>query len=167
MKKSAIVPGSFDPVTSGHIEVIRAASAIFDQVFVVILNNAEKKSGFFTPDERLKILKAALSDMKKSGMTNISAILYDSLTSDAAHDLNAGFIVKGVRSQLDFQYEFELSEIMRRFDSSLQTIWIPSSPENVCISSTYIRELIKYGLFDNNAFASGTSEVIREICIKK
>ena len=137
--KKAIITGSFDPITAGHIDLVRRAAMIFDEVVVAVLSNAEK-SGMFSPDERLELCNAAVSSIDGA-----SAVLCEGLTSDAAHKVGAKFIVRGARSATDFDYEYELSNIMKRFDPEFETIVLPASPELSMISSTYVRELVKYG----------------------
>ena len=161
--KNCIIPGSFDPVTKGHTELFRVASKMFDKVFAVILVNSEKKSGMFTSDEKLKILNSAIDTLKNEGICNVEAVLFSGLTTDSAIQLNADYIVKGVRNATDFSYEYDLSQISRRFAPNLETVFIPSKAESACVSSTYVRELIKFGKWDSDDFAEGTSEVIREI----
>lgn len=139
-ERIAIVTGSFDPITSGHLDLVKRASIIFNRIYVVILANTEKKSGLFAPDERLELAKTAISDIP-----NAEALVWSGLTSDIASSLGAKFIVRGARSATDFDYENNLAQIMRRFDPALETVILPTSPELSAISSTYVRDLIKYG----------------------
>ena len=126
MSKFAIVPGSFDPITAGHFEIIRRAAAIFDHVTVAILVNSEK-AGTFSPDERLEAANAAIRELEKDGITNVDARVFRGLTVDAARDAGAGYIVKGLRNTSDFDYEFGMAEITRRFDENIETVFLPSS----------------------------------------
>ena len=162
MSKNAIVPGSFDPLTAGHFDVIRRAAAIFDRVTAAILVNSEK-SGLFSADERFAIVNAAIEELKKEGITNVVAKVFAGLTVDAARESDAAFIVKGVRDATDFDYEFGMAEITRRFDPEVETVLIPSRPDLMHVSSTYVREILKYGKGDERAFAPGTATVIRSI----
>ena len=161
--RSCIIPGSYDPVTSGHTSLFRTASELFDKVYVVIAANTEKKSGFFSPEERLQILTEAIDALKAEGFTNIEPILHSGLITDCASELGAKYIVKGVRNANDFTYEYDLSQIMKRFDESVETIFLPSESSLACVSSTYVRELIKYGKFDSKDFAKGTASLIRKL----
>ncbi|MDD6095033.1 MAG: pantetheine-phosphate adenylyltransferase [Clostridia bacterium] len=153
--KYAIIPGSFDPVTLGHVDIIRRAAHLFDKVFPVVLVNTEKRY-MFTEDERLRILKCACRSIE-----NAECHVFEGLTSDFAESVGAGFIAKGVRNTTDFDYEAGLSQIMKKFDSRLETVLIPSAPELSYMSSTYARERIKYGC-DLSDFADG--ETARLIC---
>ena len=112
MKRIAIVPGSFDPLTAGHADVIKTAASLFDEVKVVVLVNSEK-TGTFTPEERLTVARAAVERMKEDGVTNVTAHLCSGLTADAAREFGAAFVVKGLRSAGDFDYEFGMAEITR------------------------------------------------------
>lgn len=140
--KNAIITGSFDPVTSGHEDLIRRAARLFDQVTVVILANTEKKSGMFTPEERLRFVELTIGGL---GLPNVSARIFSGLTSDAARELDAEYIVRGARNASDYDYESNLSLIMKRFDPRLETIILPTDPALSMISSTYVRDLLQYG----------------------
>ncbi len=138
--RHAIVTGSFDPVTAGHADLFARASALFDRVTVVILANAEKSSGFFSAAERLRFVEETVADLD-----NVDAVVYGGLTSDIARELDARYIVRGARSATDFDYEYGLAFIMKRFDPALETVILPARPEYAMISSTYVRELLRYG----------------------
>lgn len=138
--RRAILTGSFDPVTSGHENLIRRAAEMFDRVTVVILANTEKASGLFPPADRLRFCEEVCRTIPGA-----DAVLWGGLTSDAAKELDAKFIVRGARSGGDFDYEYNLAFIMKRFDPELETVILPSMPELSAISSTYVRDLLKYG----------------------
>ena len=160
--KRAIFPGSFDPLTAGHYDLIKRAASIFGGVTVAILVNSEK-TGLLTAEERLAVVNAAIDEMKKDGVCNVDARVFTGLTVDAAREAGAKFVVKGVRNAGDFDYEFGMAEITRRFDSEIETVLIPARPEYMHVSSTYVREILKYGKGDARAFAPGTEDVIRSI----
>lgn len=152
-----MITGSFDPVTSGHLDLIKRSASMFDDVWVVIVANTEKKSGLFTPDERLELMEAAID-----GIPNVRAMVYGGLTSDAAAQIGAKIIVRGARSATDYDYEYNLSLIMKRFDPTLETIILPTSPQYAAISSTYVRDLLKYNcpLADSVPCPELTMEVV-------
>ncbi|MBQ8370426.1 MAG: pantetheine-phosphate adenylyltransferase [Clostridia bacterium] len=156
----AIITGSFDPVTSGHENLIRRASPLFEEVTVVILANTEKKSGLFDPADRLAMVQACID---ATGLTNVKAILYGGLTSDAAHELGADYIIRGARNATDFDYEYNLSLIMKRFDPAFETIILPTDPTLSMISSTYVRDLLKYGCELGDAVPEACREMMREL----
>ena len=138
--RHAVITGSFDPVTSGHEDLIRRAAAMFDRVTVLILANTEKASGLFPPSERLRFCEAVCS-----GIPGADAMLWGGLTSDAMEKIGARFIVRGARSGSDFDYEYSLAAIMKRFDPAIETLVLPAAPTLAEVSSTYVRDLLKYG----------------------
>ena len=154
-KRTAIITGSFDPITSGHMDLIRRSSALFDRVYVVILANTEKNTGLFTADERLEMARLAL---EAENLKNVTAEVYPGLTSDFAEKVHAGYIVRGARSGADFDYEYELSLIMKRFDEKLETVILPASKDTCMISSTYVRDLLKYGCALDGSVPDGCRE---------
>lgn len=137
--KKAVITGSFDPITVGHIDLLKRTIALFGNATLVILVNGTKNS-MFTEDERLKICKDAIKDIKGAKVA-----VSDGLTSDAVLSLGANIIVRGARNATDYDYEYNLANIMKRFDPSLETVILPTDPALSMISSTYVRELIKYG----------------------
>lgn len=159
----AIITGSFDPITSGHENLIRRASTLFDEVTVVILANTEKKSGLFDPADRLTMVQSCID---ATGLSNVKAMLYGGLTSDAAHMLGADYIVRGARNASDFDYEYNLSLIMKRFDPAFETIILPTDPSLSMISSTYVRDLLKYGCDLGDAVPEACREMMLELYSK-
>lgn len=157
--RRAVITGSFDPVTSGHLDLIRRAADIFDEVYAVIVFNAEKKSGMFSPEDRLKLLECAISELRE----NVHADMFSGLTSDYIHSVGAKFIVRGARNATDYDYELGLSLIMKRFDSEFETIILPSSPSLSAVSSTYVRELLKYGCDLGDAVPDSCRELMLKL----
>ena len=146
-ERICIVTGSFDPMTSGHADLLIRASRLFDRVHVVVLDNGKKDStggGMFTYEERLTILQTAVDELRSAGIANVCAESFTGLTSDYAKKVGAKFIVRGARNASDFDYEVSLAEIMKRFDPELETVILPADPKRACISSTYVRELLRY-----------------------
>ena len=151
-----MITGSFDPVTSGHLDLIARSAKMFDEVWVVIVANTEKKSGLVTPDERLSLMEAAVS-----GIPNVRTMVYGGLTSAAAEQLGASVIIRGARNATDYDYEYTLSLIMKRFAPDIETIILPTSPEYAAISSTYVRDLLKYGCDLGDAVPDGCRALIQ------
>lgn len=161
--KKAIVPGSFDPVTLGHVDLIRRAADIFDEVHAVVMVNAEKRnSGLFTPEERLAILESAVGHLP-----NVKCALQYGLASDYTRKNGIGFIAKGIRNATDFDYEYGLSEIMKRFHEGIETVFIPADPALAYMSSTYARERIRYGCELSDIADEKTAALIAEIIERK
>ncbi len=157
MKKIAIVPGSYDPVTYGHLDLIKRAAAMFDKVYATILVNGEKQ-GCFTTEEKAELLKCACRDME-----NVEIIAHSGLTSELLRELGAKFIVKGARNATDFDYEHSLTEIMGRLSPGCDTVILPSRPELFHVSSTYARELLKYGCDLSDIADSETAALMRKL----
>ncbi len=162
--RTAIITGSFDPITSGHADLITRAAKIFDKVYVVIVANTEKANGAFHPTDRLTFVQKTIEALP---CDNVSAVLYGGLTVDIAHELGAKFIVRGARSATDFDYETHIALIMKRFDPELETIILPTSPETSAISSTYVRDLLKYNCELGDAVPDACRDLIKEIYNKK
>lgn len=155
--KTALIPGSFDPITLGHLDVIERAAQIFDRVVVAVSENAEKNT-MFTAGERLEAARLATAHI-----INVKCVICSGLLSECARDNGAGTLVKGVRGATDFDYELQLAGIMRSFDGRLDTVLVPARAEYAHISSTYARELIRYGCDLERALPKSTIPYLREI----
>ena len=164
--KKAIITGTFDPLTKGHADVIRTASEMFDEVHVCVLNNAEKRT-MFTEAERLAIASKAIESMKGDGITNVMAKSYSGLTSDYMAEHGIKYIVKGIRNATDFDYEYGMAQIMTKFLPGSETVFIPAKPEHIHISSTFVREIIKYGGPLEDALPEGCAELVRSLYERK
>ena len=138
-KRIAIVPGSFDPMTLGHLAVVIKASEMFDGVVVAIMNNPDKKC-FFSLAERKKIAESTCA-----GIPGVRVVTADGLLVDLARAMGARYIVKGVRNSIDFEYEQNMAKINKELAPEIQTVYIPSDTALEVISSSFIRELIKNG----------------------
>ena len=136
--KIAVFPGSFDPVTLGHLNLIERAARIFDHVYVCTVPNGEKH-GMFTPEQRLEMLRLAVA-----GLNNVTAELWPGLLTDYAKEKGAQFLVRGSRNGTCFEEEYALAQIYRGLDPELDTIVLPAEPKYLHFSSTMVRELIKY-----------------------
>jgi len=136
MDRIAIFPGSFDPITKGHENIILRASLLFDKIIVAVGNNSDKNS-FFTLEQRVEFIKQTF--VTKSG---IEVDTYDGLTVEYCKRMNARFILRGLRNSLDFEYEKSISQLNRNLDSDVDTVFLITSPEFAAISSTIVREII-------------------------
>ena len=139
MKKTAIYPGSFDPITNGHVDLIHRASKLFDEVIVAITQNVSK-SGFLSIEERTLAANNALNSLN-----NIRVLSFDSLLVDFAKKHNAKIIIRGLRAVSDFEYEFQLSGMNKRLNPHIETLFMTPSEEFANISSSLVREIFLLG----------------------
>ncbi len=139
MIKTAICSGSFDPVTLGHLDVIRRAAACFDRVWVCVSPNAEKRNQLFTPEQKLMLVEAAVAELP-----NVEAELFPGLLADFAVAHGANVIVRGVRNATDFDVEYQMALINRGIHPRLETMLLPASAEYQHFSSSMVREMIRY-----------------------
>ena len=138
--KIAIYPGSFDPITLGHLDIIRRAARCFDKVFVCVLYNCDKKAPMFSPEKRLEMIRHAVAELP-----NVEAELFSGLLADYAREKKASILVKGVRNATDFDLEYQMAAINRGIWEELETVFLPARPEHACISSSAVRELAAFG----------------------
>ena len=131
-----LYPGTFDPVSNGHIDVINKGSKLFDKLYVCILKNPNKQE-LFTLHQRIEMLKLATSSYD-----NVEVISYDGMTVDACKECNASYILRGLRDSKDFLYEFDLASAYKTQDPSIEIVYVMASDEFKSISSSKIRELI-------------------------
>lgn len=139
MKVLAVYPGSFDPVTNGHLDIIRRGSRLFDRIVVAILRNPEKEP-LFGLQERRRILQRATS-----GIPNVSVDSFDGLLVDYARRRGARVIVRGLRALSDFEYEFQMALMNRRLDSSIETVFMMPSEAYSYLSSRLVKEVVRLG----------------------
>ena len=144
MKVNAIYPGTFDPITFGHIDVIKKALKIFDTVIVAI-SETDNKNYFFNAEERMNIVKKALFSDLKFNKKKIKIILFKSLTTDLCKKYKSNIILRGLRAVSDFEYEFQLAGMNRKLNDSVETIFLMSDVENQIISSKFVKEIISLG----------------------
>jgi len=144
MKKNAIYPGTFDPITYGHIDVIKKALNIVDTVIVAI-SDGNNKNYLFNSDERIEIVKKALFSDLKLNKNKIKIISFKSLTTDLCKKHKSNIILRGLRAVSDFEYEFQLAGMNRKLNDSVETIFLMSNVENQIISSKFVKEIISLG----------------------
>ena len=138
--KIAVCPGSFDPITNGHLEIIRRASKLFDKVIVVVMSNYFKKTGAFTPDERVALIKRVTADIP-----GIEVEAYYGLLADYAAQKNAAAIVKGLRAVSDFDTEFQQALANKKLNSEVETVFLTASGENMYLSSSMVKQICEFG----------------------
>ena len=144
MKKNAIYPGTFDPITYGHIDIIKKALNIVDTVIVAI-SDGNNKNHLFNSDERIEIVKKALFSDLKLNKNKIKIISFKSLTTDLCKKYKSNIILRGLRAASDFEYEFQLAGMNRKLNDSVETIFLMSNVENQIISSKFVKEIISLG----------------------
>ena len=137
--KTAIYPGSFDPVTFGHLDVIRRSSALVDELIVGVLNN-NTKTPLFSVEERVKILLEVTKDIR-----NVRVESFSGLSVDFVKNCNAGFLVRGLRAITDFEYELQMAQTNRIMTPEIDTIFLTTSLEYAYLSSSTVKEVAAYG----------------------
>ena len=142
MNKVAIYPGTFDPITYGHIDVIKKALKLFDRI-VVGVSDVSNKNYLFNSDERIEIVNKALFKDLKLNKKKISVVSFSSLTTDLCKKYKSNIILRGLRAVSDFEYEFQLAGMNRKLNKNIETIFLMSDIENEIISSKFIKEIGK------------------------
>ena len=138
MNLKALFPGSFDPFTAGHLNILNRALTMFDEGVVAVGINQDKK-GFFTMDQRMDIIRQAVK-----GLDGVSVIKYSNLTIDTCRELGIRHMIRGVRNMLDFETERSIADMNRRLAPDIETIIIPTAQEFAHISSSAVRDLLKH-----------------------
>ena len=139
MSKIAIYPGTFDPITNGHIDILVKASLLFDQVILAVANKTGKNT-LFSIDKRLELCKSATADLK-----GVKIEKYDGLTIDFANKMNASTIIRGLRNFTDFQYELQMAMINKKINLNIETLFLIPEEKNLFISSTMIKQIAESG----------------------
>ena len=142
MKKVAIYPGTFDPITYGHIDVIKKALKLFDKV-VVSLSDGNNKNYLFKVEERFKIVNKALFFDLKMDKKRIEIVTFKTLTTDLCKKYKSNIILRGLRAVSDFEYEFQLAGMNRKLNNNIETIFLMSDVENQIISSRFVKEIVR------------------------
>jgi pantetheine-phosphate adenylyltransferase len=142
MNKVAIYPGTFDPITYGHIDVIKKALKLFDKI-VVGVSDVSNKNYLFSAEERINIINKALFKDLNLDKKKISVVSFSSLTTDLCKKFKSNIILRGLRAVSDFEYEFQLAGMNRKLNNNIETIFLMSDVENQIISSRFVKEIIK------------------------
>lgn len=136
---TAVYPGSFDPVTNGHLDIIKRSAKVFDQVIVGVLVNPEKK-GLFTIEERVELIKRIVKDIPNVKVESFSGLLINFMK-----DKSAKVIVKGLRAVSDFEYEFQMSLMNNKLDPDIETVFMMTSAKNSFLSSSSVKQVAMFG----------------------
>ena len=138
-KSIAVCPGSFDPITVGHVDIIKRAAKMFDRVIVAVLVNP-KKTYSFTPEERVELIRAATAEL-----TNIEVDYSDGLLAEYAREKGASVIIKGLRAMSDFEYEFQMALANKKLNPEVETVFLTTAAENMYLSSSMVKLIASMG----------------------
>ncbi len=138
-ERTAICPGSFDPITLGHLDIITRAAAMFDKVIVVVMVNSSKQ-GSFSKEERMEMIKKTVKDIP-----NVEVDIYDGLLAEYAQNKKACAIIKGLRAMSDFEYEFQMALANKKLNPQVETLFLTTSAENMYLSSSMVRQIASMG----------------------
>jgi len=158
--KTAIYPGTFDPITYGHIDVIKKSLNIFDRVIIATTNNINKKY-YFSIKDRVNIINNSLFEDLKFKKSKIKVVSFDNLTIDLCKKYNAGTIIRGLRAVSDFEYEFQLAGMNKKLNSKIDTMFLMSDVENQIISSKFVKEIANLGGNIDGFVTKSTVKVIK------
>ncbi|MBN1321857.1 MAG: pantetheine-phosphate adenylyltransferase [Thermoleophilia bacterium] len=138
--KTALCPGTYDPVTVGHVDVITRCSTIFDEVVVAVVDDSFRKTVLFKVEERLRFLEESTKHLP-----NVRVVIMRGLVVELAREVEAHVLVKGLRAFTDFEYEFQMAQLNRKLDPDLETMYLMASPEHSFLSSSGVKEIAKFG----------------------
>ena len=158
--KTAIYPGTFDPITFGHIDVIKKSLKIFDRVVVGTTDNVNKDY-YFSIDERLSIINNSLFKDLRLNKKRIKVVAFDMLTINLCKKYNASVIIRGLRAVSDFEYEFQLAGMNKKLSSNVETIFLMSDVENQIISSNFVKEITKLNGDINKFVTKSTVKMLK------
>jgi len=156
----AICPGTYDPVTNGHLDIIGRAARVFDRVIVGVVNQpVRKQTTLFTADERRAFIEDAVT---RNGVTNVEVTVFSNLLVEMAQQHGAGAIVKGLRAISDFEYEFEMNQLNRKLAPDIESVYIIASPNYSFLSSTGVKEMATFGGDVSDLVPAGVAEALAE-----
>ena len=138
-EKTAIYPGSFDPITKGHLDVLQRASKMFDKVIIAVLKNSSKKS-FLPVEDRVELIKSSITDLD-----NVEVDSFDGLTVEYARSRGARFLIRGLRAVSDFEYELQLCQTNQSIAPEIDTVFLTTKPKYNFVSSSIVKELSNFG----------------------
>jgi pantetheine-phosphate adenylyltransferase len=159
-ERVAICPGTYDPVTNGHLDIIGRAAHVFDRVVVGVVNQpVRKQETLFTAGERKAFIDEAL---KANGIDNVDVVVFSNLVVELAREHDAGAIVKGLRAISDFEYEFEMNQLNRKLAPDIESVYIIASPNYSFLSSTGVKEMATFGGDVSDLVPAGVAGALTE-----
>ncbi|MHB1343493.1 MAG: pantetheine-phosphate adenylyltransferase [Thermoleophilia bacterium] len=138
--RTALCPGTYDPVTVGHLDIITRCARTFEKVFVAVVNDAFRKQPLFSAEERVWFLEDSTSHL-----SNVSVVVLEGLVVEKAREVGADSLVKGLRAVTDFEYEFQMAQLNKKLDPDLETVYLMASPEYSFLSSSGVKEIARFG----------------------
>lgn len=155
MRKSKVIyPGTFDPITVGHLDILERASRIFETVVIAVARDT-KKNTLFSLEDRVEMIKSAIEE---SAIENVQVVPFNGLLIDFVNEIGASIIVRGLRASNDFEYEFQMSYINHKMNNDIETIFLPATANSHYISSTFVKEISRLG-GDISQFVSRSVDV--------
>jgi len=140
MKKIALFPGSFDPITVGHEAVVRRALRIFDEIIIAVGANESKKGGFFSLEKRMEMIRKVFSNEPR-----VKIDFYEGLTVDFCRQKGAGFLLRGLRTSADFEYERAIAQVNKAMAPGIESVFLLTAPEHTPINSTIVKDILRHG----------------------
>lgn len=157
MKKIALYPGTFDPITNGHLDIIKRASKLFDEVIIAVAESKEKKPMFHL-ENRMKMAEIAISNLE-----HVKVIGFNNLTVDLARENSANILIRGLRAVSDFEYELQLGYLNHSLNEEIETIYLMPTLHNAFISSSIVRNLLNYNGKTEHLLPKNVQEIIGEL----
>jgi len=154
MSNIALYPGTFDPITNGHFDIIERAKNLFDEVIVAVAESVDKKP-MFTLQERIEMVKIATKDLK-----DVQVVGFDNLTIELAHEHNASVLIRGLRAVSDFEYELQLGYLNNSLDDTIETVYLMPKLKHAFISSSIVRNLLKFNGKTEHLLPSEVQQII-------
>ena len=161
MKKNILYPGTFDPITYGHIDLIKKALKIGDTIIIAISENSNKNY-LFSIEERISLVKKALFNDLKMNKNKLKVISFNSLTTDLCLKMKSNIILRGLRAVSDFEYEFQLAGMNRQLNNKIETVFLMSDPDKQVISSKFVKEIAKFNGKIDDFVTKSTKKAIEE-----
>ena len=153
-RKIALYPGTFDPITNGHFDIIERALKLFDEVIVAVALSQDKKP-MFTLDERIKMVEAAIAPLDGARVVG-----FDNLTVELAHEHDAGILIRGLRAVSDFEYELQLGYLNNSLDANIETVYLMPKLQHAFISSSIVRNLLKFNAKTEHLLPNEVQKII-------